>query len=661
MINEQIAAIERPIDSDDPVSVVHGAERLAALLAEVKGSDADRVRVALCLWLRVLERHRDVANVAQALIDSPTATGIDRLWGRYWAANAAQQLIDDLEPPIAEYRQIVTDIGDDLSAEATDLGNRAWSLDAELWPAERFLSAFVPWAKPRFATADAPDQWVIVRRISEQAVALDDASARIDWLEEVLSWPALTTIGWRLMLRSRLAHTLFGIGAFDRAREQYLRLAEEASEQEDDADFAINAQLQAARAAGQGGNPRSAVRELERISVPRRGDDEEARKTRAHARGQLIEILLETDPTQGNREALDMWRDLKNDPILEVSYRAGLALASSWRELEPAAILQRSTWIIEHFAQPFTPDIQTLVVMALNSRTRARAETDDEAGAAADADAAVALLDDSVPDFVQETSLRNQQALQLRRGDYANRDEIYSVVLQLGDRADEASKAGDRESSARDYSRTFEMANLSPDPATRLVGLIALRNWTCDLVGDSQHARAAEIARASISNGIDDGQIGTELLAEAWLQLGLATSRLADNDTARYAYAQVATVVRDDYDPTLVDLATQAEWNLAVLLDDGRRPGEALQAYHRLITRVKPTAGITQQRRVAKALKNSAVIFRDELNRPADATRAWTEIVNRFDGHPDEEIARLVAEARPFAPKQRRGLFGRKG
>lgn len=662
-ITDRIADIELAMDGDDPVSVVHGAEQLSALLTEVAGSEAVRVRVALCLWHHALEQHQDVAATGQTILDSSDADGLDRLWGRYWVAHARAHMNDDLESPIAAYTAILAELDDEVSAEATDLGNRAWDPQSDLWPSARFLNAYVPWAKPRFATAESRDQLVIVGRIRDHVDRLlgDDPATVIRWLDEVLSWRSATASHWRVMLRSRLAYVLFQAGTFDRAREEYLRLAEEALAADGHTDLVVTAHLQAARALARGGDPRGAIRELERIKRPRRGDDADIRRVRAQVRGELTEMLLEADPKQGDREALAFWSELKCDADLGVSYRAGLALASSWRDLEPDETMRRSTWLIEHFPTPDTPEIKTLVVMALNSRTRARSEAGDEAGAAVDAASAVELADDDVPEFVRETATRNEQALRLRRGDYTDRDDIYGVVRQLVDAADCASKAGDRKVSARDYWRAFEMANPSPDAATRLVGLGALQAWTFDLIEERQESRAAEIARLSIANGIDDGHVGTELLAQAWLHLSLAAGRLADGDTAIYALSQVSSVVGDSSVPTLVDLATQATWNRAVLLDNGRRPSEALEAYQQLINLIAPTAGVAQQRRVAKALKNSAIILRDELNRPADAATAWAEVVTRYDGHPDAELARLVGEARPHVqPHRRRGLRRRK-
>lgn len=658
-INDRIAVVEEPMDGDDVVSVVHGVERLRALLAEVTGPDADRVRVALCRWLRALDRPREVADRAQEILASPTAVGINRLWGRYWAAHARALLVDDAEPPMGEYGEVLDALESDLSAEATDLGNRAWSPQSRLWSTGEFLNAYVRWAKPRFATADRSDQWVIVQRISEHVDRLSDSdpATAVVWLDEVLGWPSLTATEWRVVLRSRLARTLFVMGDFARARDEYQLLAGEA---DGDDRVVLQAQLQAARALAKRGDQRAAARELEHLGGARRRDDYDIRKVRAQARGELVGVLLDIDPKRADLEALATWRDFKDDPDPAISHLAGLAVASSWRELEPTEIATRATWIIKQFPTPVTSDLKTLVVLALNSRTNARAESGDEAGAVVDAEAALNLADDEVPDFVIETAERNQHALRLRRGDYADRDEIYGVVRQLLDAADAASKRGDRESSSRDYWRGFEMANPSPDPATRLAGLAALRNWTFDLLAAREDARAAEIARLGIDNGIDDGQVGTELLAQAWLDLGVATNRLADKDTADYALAQASSVIGDSTVATHREIATLAAWNRAVILDDGSRPDTALQAYHQLINRIGPNAGIAQQRRAAKALKNCAVILREELNRPADSAMAWTEIVSRFGAHPDPELARLVTEARTHVlPPKRRGLFKR--
>ncbi|QIM17117.1 hypothetical protein G7067_12995 [Leucobacter insecticola] len=68
------------------------------------------------------------------------------------------------------------------------------------------------------------------------------------------------------------------------------------------------------------------------------------------------------------------------------------------------------------------------------------------------------------------------------------------------------------------------------------------------------------------------------------------------------------------------------------------------------------------QRRVALAPKNSAIVLRDELNQPVQAASTWNEIISRFNGHPDAELSRLVAEAKQNAPgPARRGLFQRRG
>ena len=71
-------------------------------------------------------------------------------------------------------------------------------------------------------------------------------------------------------------------------------------------------------------------------------------------------------------------------------------------------------------------------------------------------------------------------------------------------------------------------------------------------------------------------------------------------------------------------------------------------------------SSLTQQRRAAKALKNTAVVFSNELNRPQDAAAAWTQLAERYANHPDAELARLVAEAQQHLPTSRGGFWRRR-
>lgn len=653
-IQHRIAEIESTMDHDDVTSLVYGVDSLRRALATATDAEAVPVRLALCPWLEALERYQDVAETAAPIAASPHASPRDQLWARYWLANASWLL--DGNDPIAEFLEIIEALGDDRSPDATELGTRLWVPAGLIWPPQRFLSSFVPWAAPRFADAFDGDRWMIARRILDRVDALDDPDGRIVWLTDVLGWTDFDDREWGSPLRHQLALLQFTRGDFAEARREYLGLADTASGAAEE----TVVRMQAARAAARSGDLATGIRELGEI-VGRTAGTSEERRAQASARVSWVEMLAEHAPADADREGLAMWHDLGSDDDEELAHLAGLALARSWNERPPEVIVERATRVISRFPVPDSPNLTTLVVMALNSRTRAFNEQGDDDAALADAERATALATDDVPDFVRATTARNREALLLRRGDYTERDEIYGVVRRLLDEANAASDRGDRDESARLFQRTFEMSQPSPDPATRLVGLAALQDWVVDLLADRDDARAADVARRSIEAGIVDEGPGTEILAQAWLQLGVAANRLADRRTAQHAFAQVSTVVGDAATSTLVELDSQARWNLAVLLDDGNAPQDALAAYQGTIALGSAHSTLAMQRRVAKALKNSAIVLRDDLNQPQRAGEAWNEIITRFDGHTDEQLSRLVAEAKQNAPKPpRRGLFGRR-
>jgi hypothetical protein len=657
-IEDQVATIEDSIVTGDIVSVVRAFDGLRALLASGDGSSDAPVLRALCRWSNALGRHDEVASYAARLAAAPDARPFDRLWAQYWMAQAAP--VDD-DPAVA-FHGVLGALDDDLSAEATELGIRVWIDLLGEGPAVPVLGRFVDWARPRFPSALPRERWMVVSRVHDGVLALGDQAVAIPVLQDLVAWPGLE-VELRRMLRGRLASALRDHGDPDAARAEYLILAAEAAEEPPALELELSSRVQAARLGARSSESASvAIAELEEALRGAHPTTEGEHESVALVRLTRVELLLAHRPIEGVRAALDLWTELGSGPSDELARLAGLALARSWAEADAPTRLSRSTQIIDRFPSVDDPEVRTLVVMALNSRTRAYAESGDAAQAAADAEHAVALAELGVPDFVRDTAQHNREALRLRGGDYSERDEIYGVARRLGDDADTASARGDRAESARMYERTFEMTRLSDDPKTRLVGLAALRGWTFDLVADGDHARAAEVARRSIESSIPDDQVGSELLAQAWLHFGISTNRLADRVSALHAFAQAAAVTGDRADASVREIHAQAIWNTAVLLDDGNRPSDALQAYRSVIDRLSTSSSMTDQRRVAKALKNSAVILRDEVNRPHESVDAWAQIVARFDGNPDAELTRLVEEARAYArPVKRRGLWGRKG
>ncbi|WP_433676307.1 hypothetical protein [Microbacterium gorillae] len=654
-IHERITRIEAEIDHDDVSSVVHGADRLRELLASTPAEDAVPVLLSLCPLLHDLDSYAELASVAAQAAASPHAGTRERLFGEYWAEHARAHLTGDTPVPI--YLHLLQTIGDDRSPELTHLGNRLWNPQFRRWHPRAFLDAYLPWAAPRFPTATDEDRGLIVARVLDRTDDLEDDDDRLAVVTAVLAWPSLDDPHWRLGLRHRLTAAATARGDLALARNASLQLADDATAAGELA-AAISARVQAARIAD---HPEIAIRELEHLrdtTVPHTHDE---RLALANARLSLVDTLIQHAPDRGAREGEAVWRDLGDAPHDEIAHLAGLALARSWNELDPESRRERSTRVLSRFPSPTTDEIRTLLVMALNSRTRAQSELGDDASALADAEAAFALCTPAVPDFVRETTERNRLALQLRAGDYSERDEIFGVVRALVDDADATSARGDTVESARMYRRAFDLAQPSADAATRLVGLTALQNWTVDLLGAREYARAAEIARLSIESAIVDGGVGTELLAQAWLQFGNAVNRLADRPMARHAFRQVMAIAADAPSAAVEELGSQAAWNDAVIMDDGSQPQEALAAYARVITSVTANAPLTQQRRAAKALKNSAVVLANELNRPDDAAAAWAQLAERYANHPDPELARLVAEAQPHLPKApSRGGFWRR-
>ncbi len=657
-VHQRIALIESAIDHDDVSSLVHGADRLRELLASTPPAEAVPVLLSLCPLVHDLESYAELASCAAQIATSPHAGTRERLFGQYWAENARAHLTGD--SPIPAYLHLLTAIGDDSSPELTRLGNRLWNPAFHRWRPRAFLDGYLPWAAARFPSASDEDREVIVSRVLDRVDDLDDPVERIAVVTALLSWRGLDDPYWRLGLRRRLAADAAAQGDTALARRTYLQLADDATAAGELA-AAVSARVQAARTARDAGELEVAIQELEHIGDTAVPHDHDHRLAIANARLVLVDTLVLHAPDRGAREGETMWRDLAHSPSDEIAHLAGLALARSWNELDAHSRRERATRILARFPAPVTPEIRTLMVMALNTRTRAVSELGDDALALVDAEAAHALCTTEVPDFVRATTDRNRLALQLRTGDYSERDEIFGAVRNLLDDADAASARGESAEAERLYRRTFDEAQPSSDTATRIVGLTALQNWTVDLLNAREYARAAEIARLSIESAIVDGGVGTELLAQAWLQFGNAVNRLADRAMARHAFRQVMTIAADAPSPALTELGSQAAWTDAVVIDDGSQPHEALAAYAHVITRVTADSPLSQQRRAAKALKNSAVVFAGELNRPQDAAAAWARLAERYTNHTDPELARLVAEAQQHLPKSAsRGGFWRR-
>lgn len=192
-IEADIADIEASMDDEQPLSVVRGLDQLTALRQGAAAADARRVDLALCRWWHVLDEHETYRDLGAVLAADPEASVLERSWGRYWQAHARAHLVDGPEPAVKAYLPILDELATDLCAEATDLGNRLWNPMSRLWDDARFLAAYVPWAKPRFAQADEADQWEIVRRVRDHADSLADTEplAAIGWFEELAGWDLL--------------------------------------------------------------------------------------------------------------------------------------------------------------------------------------------------------------------------------------------------------------------------------------------------------------------------------------------------------------------------------------------------------------------------------------------------------------------------------------
>lgn len=653
---EHVAAIESAAVPGDVVSTVRALDALRALLDDVDASDAVTVLLALCSWADRLDQHDDVRDYASRIAASEHVGPYERIWAQYWWAHASAQLDDDAPDPSSSFLEMLAVIGDDTTPAATTLGNRLWGTILARRAEPSVLDEYLIWTRPRFAAATPGDRWLIARRAHDHLPELLEPAAACAHLQDMIEWPHLD-VESRRMLRGLLAPLQRDLGLVAEARFQYLAIAAEATAEPPAFDLELSSRMQAARLGVQLGDPDLAIAELEQALAAASVLARPRHESTALVRLTLTEILLAHRPIEGDRAALELWEELGDDPSDEVARLAGLGLARSWAESAAPVVIERATWIVTRFASIDDPDVRTLVVMALNSRTRALAESGDEVRAAEDAELSASLSEHGVPDFVRSTARRNREALQLRRGEYGERDEIYAVARQLSDDADAASARGESETSARLYARVFDMTRLSEDSTTRVLGLAALRAWTFDLLAARADAQAADVARRSIEAGVHDGQVGSELLAQAWLHFGIATNRLSDRASAVHAFSQVSVVAADRRDASMQELCSQADWNLAVLLDDGNQPEEALRAYARVIARLSNAPAVTDQRRVAKALKNSAVVLRDEVGRPQEAVAAWTRIVELYSGHPDAELARLVAEAQPHArpPRERRG------
>lgn len=666
-IQEKLAAFEGSFDRGGSNPASAALTDLTELLNQTSGADTGRVRVLAARLLHDLGRHEEVLAQGQAIVVDPEADPRDLIWGRYWVAHSLGQL-SGTKGDITTHLMLLQELGNDTSAGATDLGNRLWEPMVEEWPQIEFVSQYLAWAEPRISTASPVDQDLIRTRLLSQLDAVTDSARHRDWLERLLTWPNSADRDWSTALRQRLAVLQRAAADYSGARETFLSIALEWGAEPAVPSRQIEAEVLAARMAMDAGRVDQAASELQDLARGGPGESVDTRKARALAGQALVRALVSFNPAAAEQEADSVWLRFREDSSPRVRYLAGLALAATWNgnpKSAPADVIARATAVVESLVGDGEAEAQTLLVMALTARSRARQALTQLAAAAVDAHRAANLASNpEVAKVAREAALANQHDIRVRQATYAGRDDIHAVVKRLLSVADATSARGDHEASGRDYWRTFEMANPSPDPATRLLGLTALQRWTLDLLTDRRDLDAIRIARMSIENALTDSAKGKLLQAHAWLHLGAAAARSGDLATAREAHSQVRQVLGAHPSGAALDLACEAEWNLAQLVDDGTRGEEALAAYRQLIVGVGDTASPQQQRRVAKALKRCAELLL-ELGRPEDAESSWRLILRRFEGATDSELIRLVQEARnrldPSPSQPRRGVRGSGG
>lgn len=663
-IGQDVAQIVDAIDASDARSLVDGINALRALLDTASPDSAPVIRAALIEPLLDLGEHDEARDCALALVADRLASPQQRAEAEFVLGRTAlsEEQSDDgwrhLERALEHIEQS-EDLGD-----AAALGAQIWWRRHEQYADPvRWLADYLDWAQERIGDISGePARYVLWLAVTE-SLELDGDAAR-NTLDRILSWPrpegAEVALAGAEFKRAKMDARS---GAASTALPRLMDLADRATAHVDSTVVAIglDALLEAGQIHSDAGDLVAAYDVFARAAGFCR-HDQPVLVRRVASQASYRSALVLRDAGRGAKADQALQRHgavAATDPDGEVRAWYAESLFDQARDGdEPARDLLEA--LIAAFEGDPSIDVQRIVGRVHLSRAAAYAslKQDDQARVSYEAIIRLAENDHTGDEVLHDGARAAREfltVLDLRAGDYSRMDEIYPVAMRLLEGADAASLAGDFASAERDYRRAHEMAIASPDVATRLLAVTALHQLLPDLVAAQRWREVMQVGDVILRDVVSLEGVRARIVAMATLNhIGVSATRLGDRVTAVRAYDDcLARWGGDLQHPQLIDEASKASYNRAVVLDDRSAPVAAVEAYEQVTNLSGPASPVHVQRRSAKAITNKALVLREELGRPDLAELEFARLVALFEGSSDAELLRLVERAQGELPRAR--------
>lgn len=678
LIGEIVDTLE---DYDDDHLTSRALARLADLLEAASPTDKPAVRAAMLEHFYAQEEHDELVAGAEALRADPHASPGQRAWADLMLARTAHESGDVIgaQRHLVDLRTVIDQPG--VAALAVDY----WQLRLAL--AEKDDSApdesvgesvgegraaFLGWLRPRVAQGTPAQQRALAQLAVDPRWQGADSRGRTPGVDDVLAmvsdWP------W-----SDPARPVIFAARFDALRRQadagqrreaiagFDALAGDAARwpDEDSTDVALQSLLQIGQAHIDLGEAVEARAIFERVA---RGWSATAgvaaRIQCSQAWYWWARLTRESGATQDAAQVLRAHLDaVWKDETPNVRAWAAEGMAAEFRAGEDLSDLDD---LFAAFGSDESPEVRKVLARALTTRATRAAETGGHADARADYERILELWESPSRSWqledLAEQARKNLEVLALIAGDHSHVDELYPRVRGLVDQGDAASAAGDFQTARDLYEQAFATGMTSANPTTRTAAIVALGQLAADLAAQRLHHEVIDVAGRLLLAAPHDEDHRVEVVAlGALLRIATAAGHLGDTATALRASNDTLARWAGSREPSLLDQASLAAYNRAVLIDNGTDPQAAAAAYEYASSFSWPEAPVGVHRRIAKSLTNKAITLRDELGRPDLAQTEWSRIVGLYGASQDPELTRLSQQARahlPAPPPKKKKWFG---
>jgi len=377
---------------------------------------------------------------------------------------------------------------------------------------------------------------------------------------------------------------------------------------------------------------------------------EEARLERAQAMYWTARFRLEAGQVQ---EALgDIRAGLQEfgaDPDARVRLWAANVLWSAWRSGRLDALA--AARLRAEFANWFGEDSDPAIRRRDATRRLSDAIAAHEAGKADDAIALFreieerfgALDDEDVADTVRLA----RENIRILTTTTTTGDPGSALYRSLSDRlyaADDLAQKGQLAAAETHWAAIIDATSQADDVDLAMLRLAALDAWAGHAQDAGRWKQVADLSRRAtvLHPGADTR--ARRVQARAYFRLGVALSRSGRSREAIAAYEALDLLGAESTDHDVQVARQQAVFNRAVAIDD-LGDAAAVDAYeHVVAVHHQSTDTPTGRLRVAKALRNQAVLF-TALGRAADAAAAHRRVLDLAAGALEPELLSRVKDS----------------